>query len=115
MTINVGDFVAGYYEVRRIDDNKRIGMVQVADDKNHYYERFKTDKDGSIIYDEKLRLYEREYKKEPIKFVRNASYFIIIKGLLKYYLEAIKGLIKMEINIRKKVGEVWNGREERIE
>jgi len=102
MLVNVGDFVAGYYEIRSKKDNKRINMIQVADDRNNYYERFKLDKDGIIIYNEKLGLYEREYKKEPIMFVRNASYFTIMKGLLIYYLEAIKQVIKMERNIRKK-------------
>ncbi len=104
MLVNVGDFVGMYYEVRNKKNNKRIGAIQQVyiSNNNCWYERFKTDKDGDIIYNEKLNLYEREHKTEPIIFVRNVSYFIIMIGLLKYCLEAIKQVIRMEINVRTK-------------
>jgi len=101
MFIKVGDFLADYYEVRRKSDNKRLKLLQEANDMTGCYERFKTDSNDELIYNKKLHLYERECIREPIKFVRNASYFVILIGLFKHCFLNIRKFIKMEINIRK--------------
>jgi len=101
MRVRAGDFIAEYYEIRRKSDNKRLHMLQIADDKNGYYERFKIDSDGNLVYNKELNLYEREYKKEPIRFVRNTYYFIILIGLFKRFFLDFIAFVKMEINVRK--------------
>lgn len=101
MLIRVGDFVAEHYEVRRKADNKRLNKVQIADNERGYYERFKIDENDEMIFDTKLNLYEREYIREPIKFVRNTAYLVILIGLFKRFFQDVGKFIEIETNVRK--------------
>ena len=91
MRINVKDILSPYYDIIDMNTKKRISLCIRADDKSGYYEIYKTDDEGEIIFDKITQKFATMLLKGDITIIRKVSYLrMFVNSVIALYRDILR-------------------------